>query len=62
VTITALDANGTEIAETIMEDVPIEINKISRYEGSLFEGAETSASPSFIVKADGEWAGTISVN
>ena len=62
VTITALDANGTEIAETIMEDIPVEINKISRYEGSLFEGAETSASPSFIVKADGEWAGTISVN
>ncbi|MBP5570890.1 MAG: FimB/Mfa2 family fimbrial subunit [Prevotella sp.] len=62
VTITAIDANGTEIAETVMEDVPIEINKISRYEGPLFEGAGTSASPSIKVKADGEWGGTISVN
>ena len=62
VTITALDGNGTEITETVMENIPVEVNKISRYEGVLFEGAETSTSPSIKVKASGEWSGTIAVN
>lgn len=61
-TITALDGNGTEITETVMENIPVEVNKISRYEGVLFEGAETSASPSIKVKASGDWSGTIAVN
>lgn len=62
VTITALDANGVEVAETVMEDIPVEINKISRYEGPLFEGTANSTSPSIRVKGDGEWSGTIPVN
>ena len=62
VTITALDANGTEIAETVMEDIPVEVNKISVYNGVLFDDTTNSSSPSIKVKGDGDWDGTINVN
>lgn len=62
VTITALDANGTEIAETVMEEIPVEVNKISVYNGVLFDDTTNSSSPSIKVKGDGDWDGTINVN
>ena len=62
VTITALDANGTEIAETVMEEIPVEVNKISVYNGVLFDDSTNSSSPSIKVKGDGDWDGTINVN
>ena len=62
VTITALDANGTEVAETVMEDIPVEVNKISVYNGVLFDDTTNSSSPSIKVKGDGDWDGTINVN
>ena len=62
VTITALDANGTEVAETVMEEIPVEVNKISVYNGVLFDDTTNSSSPSIKVKGDGDWDGTINVN
>ena len=62
VTITALDANGTEVAETVMEEIPVEVNKISVYNGVLFDDTTNSSSPSIKVKGDGDWDGTIIVN
>ena len=62
VTITALDANGTEVAETVMEEIPVAVNKISVYNGVLFDDTTNSSSPSIKVKGDGDWDGTINVN
>ena len=55
-TITALDASQNSIFERIFEEVPVTRNKITQYQGDLFDGntPESSAS-SFAIKAETDW-------
>ena len=74
VTVTALNADGEEIAERVFEKVPVEVNKITQYNGVLFpveDGGNDEQQiddpiviqPSQAIKVtgNGEWAGTITL-
>ncbi len=58
VTVTALDAAETPLAECVLEDVPVTRNKITVFNGNLFSEppAETSAS-SYRMRAESDWDG-----
>lgn len=75
ITVTALNADGEEIAERVFENVPVEVNKITQFSGVLFPVEEDGGddepqtddpiviSPSQTIKVtgNGEWAGTITL-
>lgn len=63
-TVTALDASGSEVGEVIMDNIPVTRNKITTWQGALFgsgTGGEggTSSSGGISITLDTEWDGTI---
>jgi len=60
-TITALDAKGEAYKEMILEDVPIEMQKITNHSCTLFDGEinHTSNGTSFGIKGNDQWKGEI---
>ena len=61
--ITAQDSDNQTLNEWTMEDIPVTRNKITTWEGSLFNGGETgggTGSGGIGITLDTEWDGTIS--
>lgn len=62
-TVTALDASGSEVGEVAMENIPVTRNKITTWQGALFSGSGTeggtSSSGGITITLDTEWDGTI---
>jgi len=62
-TVTALDASGSEVGEVTMENIPVTRNKITTWQGTLFSGSGTeggtSSSGGITITLDTEWDGTI---
>lgn len=60
-TVTALDAKGEAYKETVFEDVPIEIQKITNHSCTLFGGGTNPIQNgnSFEIKGEDEWKGEI---
>lgn len=61
--ITAQDSNNQTLNEWTMEDIPVTRNKITTWEGSLFDGDDTgggTGSGGIGITLDTEWDGTIS--
>ena len=62
-TVSALDASGSEVGEVVMENIPVTRNKITTWQGALFSssGTEggTSSSGGITITLDTEWDGTI---
>lgn len=64
-TITALDASGSEVGEVVMDNIPVTRNKITTWQGALFSGSGTggeggtSSSGGISIILDTEWDGTI---
>jgi hypothetical protein len=64
-TVTALDASGSEVGEVTMENIPVTRNKITTWQGALFSGSGTggdggtSSSGGITITLDTEWDGTI---
>lgn len=56
-TVTALDADGSEICGNEFYDVPVTVNKITQYSGDFFGGENRSASE-LRLNAEGEWIAT----
>lgn len=62
-TITVYNANEDILAEEVLEQVPVTLNEITVYRGSLFGGngggnnGGSSSSSGLHLTADGEWAG-----
>lgn len=58
VTLSALDADGTIIAQKTITDVPATRNRISTYTGTLFDGSPGSVTETgFGLTVNDEWAG-----
>lgn len=62
-TVTALDASGSEVGEVTMDNIPVTRNKITTWQGALFSGSGTeggtSSSGGITITLDTEWDGTI---
>jgi hypothetical protein len=62
-TVTALDASGSEVGEVVMDNIPVTRNKITTWQGALFSGSGseggTSSSGGISIILDTEWDGTI---
>lgn len=62
-TVTALDASGSEVGEVVMGNIPVTRNKITTWQGALFSGSGTdggtSSSGGISITLDTEWDGTI---
>jgi len=64
-TVTALDASGSEVGEVTMDNIPVTRNKITTWQGALFSGSGTggeggtSSSGGISITLDTEWDGTI---
>ena len=62
-TVTALDASGSEVGEVVMDNIPVTRNKITTWQGTLFSGSGTeggtSSSGGISITLDTEWDGTI---
>lgn len=64
-TVTALDASGSEVGEVTMDNIPVTRNKITTWQGALFSGTGTgteggtSSSGGITITLDTEWDGTI---
>lgn len=62
-TVTALDASGSEVGEVVMDNIPVTRNKITTWQGALFSGSGseggTSSSGGITITLDTEWDGTI---
>jgi len=64
-TVTALDASGSEVGEVTMDNIPVTRNKITTWQGTLFSGSGTggeggtSSSGGISITLDTEWDGTI---
>jgi len=62
-TVTALDASGSEVGEVVMENIPVTRNKITTWQGALFSGSGTeggtSSSGGITITLDTDWDGTI---
>lgn len=58
VTLTALDADGSIIAQKTLTDVPVTRNRISTYTGTLFDASQGTVSETgFGITINDEWAG-----
>ncbi len=58
VTVTALDAAETALAESVLEDVPVTRNMITVYNGNLFDTSPAeSNTATFSIKAESDWGG-----
>lgn len=53
VTAITYDAEGNELVEYVFEDVEVEVNYITRYQGMMF-----GRNPGFGVSVDADWSGT----
>ena len=62
-TVTALDASGSEVGEVVMDNIPVTRNKITTWQGALFSGSGTesgtSSSGGISITLDTDWDGTI---
>ena len=62
-TVTALDASGSEVGEVTMDNIPVTRNKITTWQGVLFSGSGTeggtSSSGGISITLDTEWDGSI---
>lgn len=63
-TVTALDASGSEVGEVVMDNIPVTRNKITTWQGTLFgsgtgTGGGTSSSGGITITLDTEWDGII---
>lgn len=54
-TVTALDAAGTTVAEKLFEAVPVQLGWISKYSGAFFNGTTQTGDITFTLSADGNW-------
>ena len=55
-TVTALDGGDNIVCEYEMENIPVRMNYVTRYEGSL---CEAGSSLSLVLSVNPEWAGTL---
>jgi hypothetical protein len=63
-TVTALDASGSEVGEVTMDNIPVTRNKTTTWQGALFGSGTgtdggTSSSGGITITLDTEWDGTI---
>lgn len=54
-TVTALDASGSEVCQRVFEDLPVRLNEITQYSGSFFSGSDPVGAAVFTLKADDSW-------
>lgn len=54
-TITALDASGSELCQRVFEDLPVKLNQITQYTGAFFEEASASGAAVFTLMAEDNW-------
>lgn len=55
ITVTGLDSQGGELFERVFDEVPVRINQVTQYSGSLFGGGQSHGS-GFTFEADTEWS------
>ena len=59
VTISAKDKDGNILKQLILDEVPITINRISKYTGTFFKGGSAVYhDSSFPISITGDWSGT----
>lgn len=58
ITVTALDAEGKTVKETVFSDVAVTVNKIRQYEGEFFSESAEEGRGKVLVTVDDEWSGT----
>lgn len=58
-TVTALDASGNEYAARKLDNVPVEICKVTSCSTSFFDGSSSAQGTGFSLSGDGEWKGEI---
>ncbi len=59
-TISSLNSTDDVVNESEFENVPVEVNKITNHNCSLYSSSEKSDGAHFLVRGDNEWGGEIS--
>lgn len=54
-TVTALTSSDETYKETILENVPVKVNQITKYTGKFFENTQAPGNMAISMKADDEW-------